>query len=1011
MAGVPSSGAAAVLLSVTVTATTGSGYVTAYASGTTRPAISNLNYVTGQTVTNLALVPVGADGAVTLSVSGGAAQLVADVSGYVAVGPVVNPGSVRVLRPSRLLDTRAGLGAPARRVTGPAVVRLTVAGRGGVPTGASAAVLNLTAVAPSRAGYLAVTPVDSGSASTSALNFAAGRSVSNVVVARLSPTGTVDIRVSAGASVDVVADVFAAVVAGSASDDGALVPSTPRRVLDTRSGGPVAPGAAVTVGSTVPRGSAAAVVNVTVVGPSANGFVTVGAPGAGTPNVSQLTFARGATVAVQVVAPVDQNGQLRLTVSQASTLRLVVDLVGWVLGPADAQSVPGTVTTAAASPSGSALALSWTKPGTGGVTGYVIRRRAGAEAPSSPYDGIGIGTPATASFIDSRVAPGVTYSYAVFARDAAGDYSEATAVTGTVRAQSWAGRSSLPARQGSPTAVSCPTTTWCMVGDEGGAALSWNGTSWSSRVQVVSQDGNFVRGFTDVSCPSTTFCLGALTIGGYAVYRSGSWSVVPGSVSWSAVDCYSASRCALVGEQDDRPRAGFWNGTGVGSVSGPAGFSVLRSVSCPTATLCWASGSASNGYVRVMKASGTTWSGSNLASSSGYDWVEVSCTSATFCMVTSFNGSRVWRWNGSSWSRAAATTSNLIVNVNSLSCSSPTSCQGLGDGRVARWNGSTWSITELTRYVTPSAGLRNRVIDCASASMCLVVDSKGRFNRWNGSRWSPMANFDRSIGILGEVTCASPSRCMLSDYLGNVLTWNGSTWSAPTTVSESRSLLSCVSATWCLAVDAQSGTYRRWTGAWGPTTTFDNVNYYSSLACASSTVCFLFQSGHYRRYNGTSWSALTQLFPNEDGNTAVRAVCATARSCVAVDTWTGRYSVWNGSTWSKAARTGLQQVNGLSCVSASSCGAIGVAAGSGTAVSARFDGVTWRTTPTPWGPARFSCQTATRCVATGYDDSTVWMWDGLEWGETATKIQPADDIACRGTWCMATGSAGATWTP
>ena len=81
--GVPVSGVAAVVLNVTVTAPAGSGFVTAFADGATRPAASNLNFVAGQTVPNLVVVPVGANGKVALyNGSGAGADLVADVAGY-----------------------------------------------------------------------------------------------------------------------------------------------------------------------------------------------------------------------------------------------------------------------------------------------------------------------------------------------------------------------------------------------------------------------------------------------------------------------------------------------------------------------------------------------------------------------------------------------------------------------------------------------------------------------------------------------------------------------------------------------------------------------------------------------------------------------------------------------------------------------------------------------------------------------------------------------------------------
>ena len=48
-----------------------------------RPDASNVNFVAGRTVPNLVVVPVGADGTVSLdNVSAGSTQLLADVYGY-----------------------------------------------------------------------------------------------------------------------------------------------------------------------------------------------------------------------------------------------------------------------------------------------------------------------------------------------------------------------------------------------------------------------------------------------------------------------------------------------------------------------------------------------------------------------------------------------------------------------------------------------------------------------------------------------------------------------------------------------------------------------------------------------------------------------------------------------------------------------------------------------------------------------------------------------------------------
>src|ERR1035437_2520945 len=109
--GVPASGVSAVVLNVTVVDPTGTGYVTAYADGATRPLASNLNFVAGASVPNLVIAPVGAGGKVDLyNGSSGTVQLLADVSGYYLSGAPTVPGAFGSLAPSRLLDTRDGTG-------------------------------------------------------------------------------------------------------------------------------------------------------------------------------------------------------------------------------------------------------------------------------------------------------------------------------------------------------------------------------------------------------------------------------------------------------------------------------------------------------------------------------------------------------------------------------------------------------------------------------------------------------------------------------------------------------------------------------------------------------------------------------------------------------------------------------------------------------------------------------------------------------------------------------------
>jgi hypothetical protein len=106
--GVPSLGVAAVMMNVTVDATTASaygGYVTAYPCGATPPNSSNINFVSGRTIANSVVAPLSANGEVCFYVYG-QAHVLADITGWLAAGSTV----YTAMTPVRFSDTRSGLG-------------------------------------------------------------------------------------------------------------------------------------------------------------------------------------------------------------------------------------------------------------------------------------------------------------------------------------------------------------------------------------------------------------------------------------------------------------------------------------------------------------------------------------------------------------------------------------------------------------------------------------------------------------------------------------------------------------------------------------------------------------------------------------------------------------------------------------------------------------------------------------------------------------------------------------
>ena len=335
--GVPSTGVGAVVLNVTVTETGAAGYLTVWPDGVPRPVASSLNFAPGQTVPNLVITPVGADGQVNIyNGSGASVQVVADVSGWFSAG-LPPAGGLTPLTPARVLDTRVGQGA-AGPVTGGATASLQVLGVGGVPSiGVSAVVLNVTATEPQAPGYLTVWPDGSSRPLASNLNFTAGQTVPNLVIAPVGPDGKVDIYNGSGAAVQVIADVSGWFSAGVPAAGG-LAPLTPARVLDTRVGqgaaGPVAGGGTVSlqvlgVGGVPSTGVSAVVLNVTATDPAAVGYLTAWPDGVSRPLASNLNFTAGQTVPNLVVAPVGADGKVDIYNGSGATVQVVADVSGW----------------------------------------------------------------------------------------------------------------------------------------------------------------------------------------------------------------------------------------------------------------------------------------------------------------------------------------------------------------------------------------------------------------------------------------------------------------------------------------------------------------------------------------------------------------------------------------------------------------------------------------------------------------------------------------------------------
>ena len=214
--GVPSDATtvAAVAMNVAVTDTTSGGNLVVYPSGANQPTVSNINWAAGQTISNLSEVPLGSGGMVTLFNNGsGSVDVILDVNAYVSTTTTGAAGRFNALPPARIVDTRTG---PYAGQTIPAGGTLDVQVTGaltsdsqasGVPaTGVEAVVMNLAETNATVGGHLTVYPFGSSAPNAANLNFGAGDTRSNRVLALLGPGGKITIRNNSG-SVDVIVDV------------------------------------------------------------------------------------------------------------------------------------------------------------------------------------------------------------------------------------------------------------------------------------------------------------------------------------------------------------------------------------------------------------------------------------------------------------------------------------------------------------------------------------------------------------------------------------------------------------------------------------------------------------------------------------------------------------------------------------------------------------------------------------------------------------------------------------
>jgi hypothetical protein len=853
--GVPS-GAIAVVANVTAVAPAKPGFLTAYPDGlSTPPTVSNVNYSAGQIVPNRVIVKLGTNGKLDI-LSAQAANVIVDISGYYTGTGGIGTTFTAEPSPVRICDTRAGnpsrLVEPATQCNGQSNQGMAVGPGGSVtvqvtgplwaPSGAVAAVVNVTAIDPTQNTFLTVHP---GAAlpNTSDLNPPAGSIQPNLVVATLSSTGTFTVYNQSG-TVNIAIDLTGWYQVPS------TIPSTPTGLVaipeltqlslswtaPASDGGSPIQGYNVFAG-TSPNGESSTPVNGTTLVTSTNYTLT--------------GLSQGITYFVTVQA---------------------VNAVGNSLSSNEASALPGPPlqwkTTAAAEPpidQWSAISCPTAAfcVAVGGASGDATLYQSGTW--SSP-----VHVDATSpSFTFLGLVSCVSSSLCVAVDNFSGDIFEYNAGT-------WSQDATPPATSSRFAALSCAAGgAFCMIIDSAGNTFtSSDGVNWSAGAAVPANTS-----VSALSCLSSASCLALMstsTADGTYTWNGTGWSaggslpsiVVTHRDSVGSFSCSSAVACvASMSDPTTSSRVLYgydgttWTAAGLPNSDSPRG-----PVACAPGGACFATGfdaTAGLAFFAYIAGAWTPVPNGNQGSFGAPN--AMSCAAATFC-GSALGGNSLDVFDGTSWTAAQKGGSS---QVKAVSCATSAFCAAVDNaGDYVTFNGTSWTTAASVSggITTPVFG--PNAISCPVAGSCVAMDNNGNVWRYIAGAWSsPPADHSVVPASPGAaISCTASGFCAAASGAG-VATYNTTTatWAATTIDSVNANLdsISCPQSNFCLAVD-QSGSYATWNaGGWSALATFDSgasAAFSETVGCLSSSLCVATGGdGNAETYDGSTWSSSKQL--------------------------------------------------------------------------------------------------------------------------------------------------------
>jgi len=537
------------------------------------------------------------------------------------------------------------------------------------------------------------------------------------------------------------------------------------------------------------------------------------------------------------------------------------------------------------------------------------------------------------------------------------------------------------------TAVSCPTSTFCVAADfNGDVVTSTNPTGGAGSWTV--QTTQALSSFDGVSCVGTSLCVavdggGGVTTSTNPASATPAWSqAAPVDVNnfLNAVSCVSTTFCVAADSAGNvlistNPTGGApaWS---VANVDG--GQSIL-SMSCATTTLCV--GGDSVGQI-VASTNPTGGSGAWIVSlvDINHQIAGMSCPSTTLCVGVDNAGNVL-----TSSAPAGGAVAWTVTNVDSTNVLTGVSCNTLCAAVDATGNVVTSSNPTAGPWTVTSVDPRQlNAISCPTG-LCVAGDLIGNVitstNPTGGAGAWTAAAVDGN-DLLNAVSCASSALCVAGDASGNLITSTNPTggtaaWTRTFLAGDrfGGGAISCPTTTFC-AVATGLGNVLTSTnptgGAAAWTLTHVDTAPMRGMSCPTTTLCVAVDSAGNAvvSTNPTGGAAAWSVFSLESSHLIFAVSCTVSAVCVAVDTQ-GNVIVSSNPTggagaWSVFNVDGSNPMFDVSCAGSGLCAA---GDGSGNIVTSTnpTSGASWSVAAAADAGASLdgmSCPSSALCVAT-----------------------------------------------